>query len=128
VNPTYPEFRRKLDEVLRRRDPAALRAFLIAQGQWTQDTSTDPKRAMWMMIAASPALRELHEEAGRWLIDHGYAEEAHALGLKGARQPPGQHAPPASRPARGSDFRPRHGSSDQRRQGEPRSPREKGRQ
>jgi len=84
VEASYPEFRRKLDDVLRRRDPAALRAFLIAEGQWTPDTTTGPERAMWMMITTSPALSGLHDEAIRWLADHGYAEEARALGNKGS--------------------------------------------
>ena len=128
MNPAYPEFRRKLDEVLRHRNPALLREFLIAQGQWTADTSTDPERAMWMMIATSPALRELHEEAGRWLTDHGYAEEARLLGHKGTRQPPGQHAPPAGQPARGPGAQPRQGSSHHRRQRGSHSAREKGQQ
>jgi hypothetical protein len=55
------EFRRQLDEVLRQRDPAALRQFLIAAGQWDADnTPADLDRAMWMMIAASAALVDLH--------------------------------------------------------------------
>jgi hypothetical protein len=128
MNPAYPEFRRKLDEVLRRRDATALREFLIAQGQWTADTSTDPERAMWMMITTSPALRDLHEEAGRWLMDHGYAEEARTLGHKDRRQRPDQQAPRASRTTPGPGAQPRHGSPHHRRQSGPHSAREKGRQ
>jgi hypothetical protein len=109
VNPAYPEFRRGLDEVLRRRDPAALRAYLIAQGQWTVETGTDPERAMWMMIATSPALRDLHGEAGRWLADHGYAEEARVLGRQAqGSQPPGRRGPDApSRRGASQSRRPR---------------------
>ena len=94
----YAEFRRKLDAVLRQRDPQALRAFLIAEGQWEDSTATDPERAMWMMIATSPALAAQRDEAIGWLADHGYAEEAHALGGKGGGAKDGarqQSRPPA---------------------------------
>jgi hypothetical protein len=75
----YPEFRRRLDDVLRQRDPAALRAFLIAEGQWTPETTTDPEAAMWMMIATSPALANLRDEARQWLMAHGHEAEAQAI-------------------------------------------------
>jgi hypothetical protein len=75
----YPAFRRRLDDVLRQRDPAALRAFLIAEGQWTPETATDPEAAMWMMIATSPALANLRDEARQWLTAHGHAAEAQAI-------------------------------------------------
>ncbi|HEX5548493.1 MAG TPA: hypothetical protein VFX24_13870 [Ktedonobacterales bacterium] len=75
----YPAFRRRLDDVLRQRDPAALRAFLIAEGQWTPETATDPEAAMWMMIATSPALANLRDEARQWLMAHGHAAEAQAI-------------------------------------------------
>lgn len=111
---SYPEFRRKLDAVLRQRDPQALRAFLVAEGQWDASTATNPERAMWMMIATSPALAALHDEATRWLAAHGYAEEARALGRKQGGGPGGQRgggsprgAPQAPRrDARPSDGRP----------------------
>jgi hypothetical protein len=80
MHPSYSDFRKRLDAVLRQRDPMALRAFLIAEGQWDADTSTDPERAMWMMIATSPALASMRAEAIAWLSQHGYAEEAQALG------------------------------------------------
>ncbi len=101
----YPEFRRKLDDVLRRRDPAALQAFLIAEGQWTPDTTTDPERAMWMMIATSPALHDLHDSAVRWLAEHGYTEEARVLGNKGSGGAPHRRTPKSGHPGR----RPRPG-------------------
>jgi hypothetical protein len=82
MDPAYPEFRRRLDAVLRLRDPQALRQFLVAEGQWQADAATDPERAMWMMIATSPALGEFHQEAVRWLADHGYTEEARMLAGK----------------------------------------------
>jgi hypothetical protein len=75
----YQEFRAKLDAVLRQRDPAALRAFLVAEGQWDADATTDPERALWLMVATSPALSEMKAEALRWLTDHGYTAEVNAL-------------------------------------------------
>ena len=75
----YDEFRARLDAVLRRRDPSALRAFLVAEGQWDADATTDPERALWLMIATSPALGDLHAQAFQWLSDHGYREEVRAL-------------------------------------------------
>jgi hypothetical protein len=105
VTSPYPEFRRKLDAVLRQRDPQALRAFLIAEGQWEESAATDPERAMWMMIATSPALAALRGEAIGWLAGHGYAEEARALGgTPGGAQDAGRPArqPPAGGRSRGS--------------------------
>lgn len=85
---SYPEFRHKLDDVLRQRNPAALRAFLIAEGQWTEQTATDPEAAMWMMVATSPALASQHDEARQWLMTHGHEAEAQAI--FGARRSPGK--------------------------------------
>lgn len=104
MQPSYSDFRPRLDAVLRQRDPAALRAFLVAEGQWDADTATDPERAMWMMIATSPALASLHAEAVTWLGAHGFQEEAQALGgrretpSRGPRTPDGAHRrrPPSS--------------------------------
>jgi hypothetical protein len=76
---SYPDFRRRLDDVLRQRDPIALRAFLIAEGQWTTATATDPESAMWMMIATSPALASLRDDARHWLLTHGHEAEAQAI-------------------------------------------------
>jgi hypothetical protein len=95
----YREFRRRLDDVLRQRDPAALRAFLIAEGQWAQDTATDPEAAMWMMVATSPALAAQHEEARHWLLTHGHEAEAQAI--FGARWTPGKPSSRGSRPPAG---------------------------
>jgi hypothetical protein len=91
------EFRRRLDEVLRRRDPVALRDFLIAAGQWQEGAiPADLDRALWMMIAASAALSDLHGEAERWLLAHGFEQEARAiLGRSGAKRRGGP--PPAAR-------------------------------
>ncbi len=75
----YKAFRRRLDDVLRQKDPVGLHDFLVAEGQWQQGASTNAEAAMWMMIAASPALRDLHEEAQRWLVSHGHETEAQAI-------------------------------------------------
>jgi hypothetical protein len=89
----YPAFRRDLDTTLRQQDPARLREFLIARGQWRADTPTDPERAMWLMIAASPNLRDLHAAARAWLEEHGHGSEAAAVmnhpatGAKRAQKP-----------------------------------------
>ncbi len=102
----YPGFRRRLDDVLRQRDPASLRAFLIDEGQWTPETATDPEAAMWMMIATSPALANLRDEARQWLIAHGHATEAEAI--FGAKRSPGK--PGHRRPGRGSGKAPTRGA------------------
>jgi hypothetical protein len=92
-------FRQRLDDTLRRRDPAALREFLVAEGQWPEDSSND-EFAMWMMIAGSPALPELHAEADHWLMTHGH--EADARLIAGNRTKPGRgRAPGASHGHRG---------------------------
>jgi hypothetical protein len=72
----YANFRQRLDAVLRTRDVQRVRAFLIAEQQWSEDTPADPEFAMWVMIAGSPALRNLHDEARAWLLAHGHEEEA----------------------------------------------------
>lgn len=76
----YPEFRKQLDTILRTKNPEAVRQFLIAQGQWSKEDQPDMERAMWMMIAGSPALRELHSEAQNWLVSHGFQTEADVIG------------------------------------------------
>jgi hypothetical protein len=79
----YQTFRRDLDEVLAGRDPAALLTFMIERGEWPADTTTDPARALWMMIATSPTLASLRGEALAWLRAHGYTAEADALSGRG---------------------------------------------
>ena len=76
---TYQEFRKALDNILRAKDPKALRQFLVSQGQWGEDAHLDAEHAMWLMIAGSPALQELHGEAQAWLTNHGYRSEADLL-------------------------------------------------
>ena len=75
----YLEFRKQLDTVLRTKNPEAVRQFLIAQSQWSEEDQPDMERAMWMMIAGSPSLRELHSEAQAWLVNHGYQSEADVI-------------------------------------------------
>jgi hypothetical protein len=75
----YKAFRQRLDATLRQKDPAALRAFLVAEGQWQPDATNDAEAAMWMMIAASSALADLHDEAQRWLLSNGHEAEANAI-------------------------------------------------
>jgi hypothetical protein len=83
--PGYQSFRQRLDTVLRRKDPAALSAFLIAEGQWQPGDASRAEFAMWMMIAASPALADLREEARQWLLSHGHEAEAQAITGRGER-------------------------------------------
>ena len=75
----YQIFRERLDAVLRERAPDRLREFLIAEGQWPENTTTDTEAALWMMIATSPALTDQHQEARVWLISHGHEAEARAI-------------------------------------------------
>ena len=72
-------FRQRLDTVLRTRDVKQVSEFLIAEKQWQPGTPADPAFAMWMMIAGSPSLRELHEQARLWLIEHGHQDEANMV-------------------------------------------------
>jgi len=75
----YTSFRQRLDEVLRTLDIKRVSDFLIAEKQWQPGQPADPTYAMWMMIAGSPTLRDLHGKARQWLIAHGHEEEANAV-------------------------------------------------
>ncbi len=75
----YQAFRARLDEVLRQKSPERLRDFLVAEGQWPEQTTTDVEAALWMMIATSPSLSGDHAEAKRWLLSHGHENEAKAI-------------------------------------------------
>ncbi|HKD75820.1 MAG TPA: hypothetical protein VKB76_10005 [Ktedonobacterales bacterium] len=77
----YTDFRRALDAVLRRRDPQALCDFLIERGQWEPDAVPDPAY-MWLMIAGSPALADLHAEAEVWLRAHGRVAQADEIAVR----------------------------------------------
>ncbi|HZR39929.1 MAG TPA: hypothetical protein VFB12_07430 [Ktedonobacteraceae bacterium] len=80
-------FRQQLDTVLRTRDVKQVRNFLIAENQWSEDVPADPEFAMWMMIAANPTFRDLHEQAHQWLESHGHAEDVALLRKRGKQQP-----------------------------------------
>jgi hypothetical protein len=90
----YARFRQRLDVILRTQDVKQVQDFLIAEGQWKSGSPADPTFAMWMMIAGSPTLSELHRQAQNWLITHGHEEEAQAVqgrqkkSAGGARQQP----------------------------------------
>lgn len=75
----YTQFRQQLDTSLRTLDFKKVQSFLIAQNQWSEDTPADPEYAMWMMVAASPALRDLHAKAREWLVSHGHTNDALAV-------------------------------------------------
>ncbi|HEX7737822.1 MAG TPA: hypothetical protein VF458_23435 [Ktedonobacteraceae bacterium] len=75
----YASFRQRLDAVLRTRDVRQVRAFLIEEDHWSLDQPTDPEYAMWLMIAGTPTLKELHGEARQWLITHDHSEAADAV-------------------------------------------------
>ncbi len=75
----YTNFRQRLDSVLRTLNVKQVRDFLIAEKQWQVGQTSNPDYAMWMMIAGSPTLRDLHEQARQWLIAHGHEEEANAV-------------------------------------------------
>ncbi len=98
MNP--PNFRQELDAILMRRDPVALRAFLVERGQWDEDTTMDPEVAMWMMLAASPKHAQYHAEAKRWLTTHGRGEDAAAIGgdQPASASPPRRAKPQHKRP------------------------------
>src|ERR1700736_354025 len=77
--PEYANFRQRLDTVLRTLDVKQVSDFLIAEKQWQAGQPADVDFAMWMMIAGSPTLRDLHEQARQWLVGHGHADEANAV-------------------------------------------------
>jgi hypothetical protein len=75
----YSAFRTRLDAILREKNSGRLRDFLVAQGQWPENVTTNVEAALWMMIATSPALADLHDEAERWLRTHGHETEVKAI-------------------------------------------------
>jgi hypothetical protein len=78
-NTNYTQFRQRLDAALRTLDVERVREFLIGEGQWSEDVPADPEFAMWMMVAGSPALQDLHAQAQKWLVGHGHEAEAQAV-------------------------------------------------
>jgi hypothetical protein len=81
----YTSFRQRLDAVLRTLDVKQVQDFLITEGQWSPGVPADPEFAMWLMIAGSSTLRDLHGRAREWLLSHGHEAEAQAV-LGGAKQ------------------------------------------
>ncbi len=75
----YASFRQRLDAVLRTLEVQQVTDFLIAEKQWQPGQPANPEFAMWMMIAGSPTLKDLHAQARTWLIDHGHTEDAQAF-------------------------------------------------
>jgi len=75
----YVSFRQRLDAVLRTLDVKQVQEFLIAEKQWSEGQPSEPEFAMWMMVAGSPSLRNLHERAYEWLMTHGHEADATAF-------------------------------------------------
>ena len=73
-------FRQRLDAVLRTLDVKQVSDFLIAEKQWRPGEPADAEFAMWMMIAGSPQLWDLHAQARAWLVSHGHEQEAQIFG------------------------------------------------
>ena len=82
----YANFRQHLDAVLRTLDVKQVSEFLIAEKQWNVGQPADPEFAMWMMIAGSPTLQDLHEHAREWLVSHGHGEDAKTFLTSGKKQ------------------------------------------
>src|SRR5450631_97320 len=83
----YANFRQRLDAVLRTLDVQQVQQFLIDEKQWHVDAlPADPEFTMYMMIAGSATLRELHVRARTWLESHGHMEEAQAMLGSGKKQ------------------------------------------
>jgi hypothetical protein len=103
------EYRARLGEVLRRRDPEALRRFLeesaarygdAAQVADIRRRSADELEALLhRMILARPDLRDLHQLSQAWLASRGLAGPA----------PPGDRGRPSRRSERPQHPGPRHG-------------------
>jgi len=72
-------FRQELDTVLRTLDVKQVQDFLITRGQWSPGVPADPEFAMWLMIAGSATLQDLHERTRAWLVSHGHEAEAQAV-------------------------------------------------
>lgn len=75
----YSSFRQRLDAVLRTLDVKQVSEFLIVEGQWSPENPANAEFAMWMMVAGSPSLRNLHDRAYDWLMTHGHEGDATAF-------------------------------------------------
>jgi hypothetical protein len=80
----YHNFRERLDVVLRSLDARQVSDFLVAEGQWEDGPPKDVDFAMWMMIASSKTLKDLHPQAHAWLMSHGHVNEAQAAFAAGS--------------------------------------------
>lgn len=109
----YASFRQRLDAALSTLDVQQVQEFLIAEEQWDEDTPADPEFAMWMMIAGSPTLQRLHEQARAWLVTHGHEQEAAMVLGKGRKSPGG--ATKKGQPPRPGQSRTSHTSADRNR-------------
>lgn len=79
--PREPSYAAQLGAVLRRRDPHALREFLLQSAQRFGDQrqiedvqAKSPEQLeelMHRMIVARPDLRDLHRASREWLFRHG---------------------------------------------------------
>jgi hypothetical protein len=79
----YANFRQRLDAVLRTLDVKQVQDFLIGEKQWQPGQPADPEYAIWMMIAGSATLQDLHEQARQWLVGHGHEADANAVLRRG---------------------------------------------
>jgi hypothetical protein len=84
----HVSFRQRLDAVLRTLDVKQVQDFLIVENQWSVDTPENPELAMWLMVAGSPTLKDLHGRAREWLVAHGHQEEADAILGRSQKQRP----------------------------------------
>src|SRR5260370_30040381 len=75
----YANFRQRLDAVLRTLDVKKVSDFLIAEKQWQAGAPAASEFGMWMMIAVSPTLLDLHEQPWRWLVSHWHEAGAAAV-------------------------------------------------
>jgi hypothetical protein len=83
----YANFRQHLDAVLRTLDVQQVQKFLIDEKQWNANAlPADPEFSMYMMIAGSSTLRDLHEQARAWLVNHGHTDDAQAVLGQGKKQ------------------------------------------
>jgi hypothetical protein len=79
--PREPSYAAQLGSVLRRRDVAALRAFLLRSaerfgdtkqvGDVEQKSDDELEELLHRMIVARPDLEDLHRASREWLFRHG---------------------------------------------------------
>ena len=79
--PREPSYVAQLGSVLRQRDPAALRAFLVRSAERFGDTRQvaevrakspdEMEELLHRMVVARPDLKDLHRASREWLFRHG---------------------------------------------------------